>query len=200
MVLHEVNDYFKAMFTTELQEGGQQEITIKKVNGAILYQLIEYCYSGEIAINSANVQVLLRTASMLQFTEVGDNCTEFYIEKLNASNCLGVWEMAELYNIKRLKEAAHDFVLDYFGEVSACHEFLLLDIDQLSVLLQDDDLIVPREEDVFIALMDWVKHDLDDRKPLLENLLKCVRFIHVKDSVSDSLTWMCAMNIYFVCS
>lgn len=189
MVLNEVSDYFKAMFSTELREGGQREISIKKVDGDILYQLIEYCYSGEIAINNANVEELSQTATMLQFTGVVQNCTEFYRNKLNASNCLGVRAMADLHNMKQLKEAAHDFVLNHFKEVSKSDDFLLLDKEELSMVLQDDDLLVPHEEDVFIAVMDWVKHDLHGRKQLFESLLDYVQLTRIEGSVSKSVVF-----------
>lgn len=185
MFLIEGTEYFQTMFTTEMKERGQEEITIQKVDGDILRQLTEYCYSGKIAINSGNVLEMTKAADMMQFNEVKENCADFYSTMLHPATCLGILEIADLHNMMtNLKEAAHEFILYRFKEVSKCDEFFLLHVDQLSVLLANDKLNVPGEEDIFKALMDWVKYDLDGRKPLLKTLLKCVRFTHVKEPVS----------------
>lgn len=84
----------------------------------------------------------------------------------------------------RLKEEAHNFVVDHFDEVSKCDEFLLLDADRLSLLLKDDELYVPAEEHVLNALMRWVENDVVVRKPSVETLLECVRFKHLRETVS----------------
>lgn len=188
MFLVEGSEYFRTMFKTEMRERGQQEIAIKKVDGDILRQLIEYCYSGQISISSTNVMEMTKAADMFQFDEVKENCTEFYSTMLHPSNCLGIQEFADLHNMAKFKEAAHKFILRHFEEVSKCNEFLFLDVDNLSGLLAEDDLNVLDEEGVFDTLIGWVKHDLDGRKPLLKDLLKCVRFTHIKDSVSDVRT------------
>lgn len=157
---------------------------IENVDGPILQQLIEYCYSGEIAINSANVLKLTKAAGQLQFNEVKDNCAEFYISILDGSNCLAILDIAYLHNMAQLKQPAQDFILHNFLDVH-CEEFLRLGIDTLTALLADDDLNVPSEKVVFVALMGWIKHDLAGRKQFLGRLLECVRFTHAKKSVSE---------------
>lgn len=172
------------MFTTGRTERGQSEISIMGVDGAILQQLVDYCYSGEIVIDSTNAEGVARVAEMLQFTAAQEHCTEFYLDSLNATNCLGILEVADEYNMVRLKETAHDFIMQHFMEVSKCDEFLRLTVDQLVVLLKNDEINVQNEEDVFHTLMDWVKCDVKGRKRSLVRLLECVRFQHIKDSVS----------------
>lgn len=139
---------------------------IEKVDGAILHQLIEYCYSGEIA----NILEMTQVADMLQFDEVKENCAEFYTKILSTSNCLGIRDLADLHHVDQLKETAEDFVLHNFLEVSKSDKFVLLNINDLAVLLADDDLNVPAEEDVFVTVMGWTKHDLESRKQFLEEL------------------------------
>lgn len=173
------------MFTTDMKENGQMEISINGVAGDILQQLIEYCYSGEIAIDSVNVEKIAKAATMLQFTAVEADCCEFYTPMLTAPNCLGIRRLADQHNMLQLKENAHTFVLDHFVEVSQWDEFHHLSADQLTALLKDDKINVATEEDVFNALMVWIKFDVDVRKKSLKTLLECVRFQHVKDSVSD---------------
>lgn len=187
MALFAASDYFTAMFTTNLQECGKKEITINDVDGESLQQLIEYCYSGVITIDRQNIEKLTKAATMLQFTGVEKNCIEFYTTIFSAANCIGIRDMADLLNMADLKVKAHTFVLEHFLDVSKNEEYLQLDVDEVSVLLKNNQLNVPSENDVFNALMEWVKYDVENRKQALESLLGCVRFKHMTESVSESL-------------
>lgn len=169
---------------TGLSDDNHTQINILGVRGYILQQLIKTCYSSEITINTENVLELTKASYILQFLEVYDNCIKFYIKNLKPSNCLSILQTADQHNLKRLVQTATQFAIDRFGEIAKCREFLLLNIAQLSDLLAADDLFVPFEEDVFLAVMDWIKYDINDRKQYLENLLKCIQFSHVKNSVS----------------
>lgn len=184
MILYTASDYFKAMLMSGLKECGQLEIPIKGVTGDILLQLVEYCYGGEIAIDIDNVEEIIKAATMLQFTGVQEKCTDFLSTILSELNCLGIQHFANLHNVARLKGIANAFVLDHFMEVSTQDQFYQLSVDHLVALLKDDNLNVAREVDVFNALIDWVNHDPESRKQSLDILLGCVRFQHIKDSVS----------------
>lgn len=187
-ILAAANVYFRALFTTQLKERGQEEISIKEVDGEPLQQLVEYCYIGKISIDSTNVDELTKAATMLQFPEVKDNCAEFYSTMLTVSSCLGIEMIADRHNMVQLRGMARGFILDHFVEVSMSDEFVLLDVEYLSALLQDDGINITSEEDTFNAMMRWVKADVnnDNRKQWLESLLDCVRFKYVKQSVSYS--------------
>lgn len=174
------------MFGADFKESGQSEVPIKSVKSDILQQLIKFCYGGEIVIDSTNIDDMTKSAAMLQFTEVQEECADLYSTNLSASNCLGVRNIADVLNMKALKEKAHAFVLQHFVEVSKADEFLQLGVDQVSELMKDDEIYVEMEEDVFGALIGWVKYDLDGRKESVEALLGCVRLQHMKKSVSKS--------------
>lgn len=199
MVLHAASVYFKTMFASGWKERGQSEVWIKDVDGDILQHLVAYCYSGEIAIDSENVDEMTKAAMMLQFTEVEEHCTEFYGSILNASNCLGIRETADIHNVVKLKEMVQDFVLYNFVEVSKCEEFGQLSINEISALLKDEALNVVAEEEVFGALVGWIKFDINGRKQLVESLLECIRFQLIKEFVSKPTTSLNDLFNYRFC-
>lgn len=184
-ILYAANHYFKTMFTMGLKESSQSEISIQDVDGEILQQLITHCYTGQIAVAAENVDEMTIAANMLQFKEVREQCAAFYPSILCVSNCLGIREIAALHNMARLQEEAHHFVLDHFVDVSKSDEFLQLSNEQLSELLVDDEINVTEEEEVFRALMRWVKYDVNGRTKYFESALKGIRFQHVKETVSN---------------
>lgn len=185
VVLFVASKFFKALFGSQLKVYGEQEASVDGVDCEALEQLIEYAYTGEITITSANVEKLTMAATKLEFAEVKENCGEFYFNMLTVSNCWRIGAIAEIYGMLQLKEAVHAFNLDHFVELSQCDEFLHLDIDRLTILLKADELNVTSEEDVLNALMVWVKFDVESRKPSFELLLDTIRFKHINDSVSE---------------
>ena len=56
------------MFTTDLSEKYQDDITIHEIDAGCLGQVIEYSYTGNITINTHNAQNMLSASSLLQVT------------------------------------------------------------------------------------------------------------------------------------
>lgn len=154
--------FFQDMFTIAIkpEEKSEElklqpsEIAVNGVDGDILHKLISYLLTGTITIDSENVEKMIAAASMFQFTNVEQHCVEFYLTLLSVTNCLGIRDIAELYNVGGLKRIAHAFILKHFVEVSKCDQFLHLSADYLSELLNDDEIDVAGEEEVFDALDD----------------------------------------------
>lgn len=167
-----------------MKEHGQSEITIQGVDGDIMQLLVESFYSGKIAIASENMQAIMMAAAMLQCVEVQASCGAFCSAILDASNCLGIRVIADLNNMTGLKETAHALILDHFEEVAKGDEFKELEVNELCELLKDSKLRVNGEENVFSAMMDWIKHDVAGRKHLVERLLEHIRFQYIADKVS----------------
>lgn len=100
MVLASISDYFRVMFTTEVIESRQKEITLEGVSAkgifhvffihimksAITYFsviiigmqfLLDYAYSSRLALNLSNIQDVLSTASHVQVVTVVDACSNY---------------------------------------------------------------------------------------------------------------------------
>ena len=68
------------------------------------------------------------------------------------------------------------FVCNHFSEVVHSEDFLALSSDQLECLLSMDGLKVKKEEEVFEAVVKWVRYDVEHRQRHFVNILSCVRF------------------------
>lgn len=62
-----VSPYFRAMFTGELAESRQTEITIRDIDEHAMGLLIEFCYTSKIIIDETNVQTLLPAGKFNKF-------------------------------------------------------------------------------------------------------------------------------------
>ena len=52
----------------------------------------------------------------------------------------------------------------FFNQVMESEEFLLLPVNQLVDIISSDELNVRNEEQVFNALMAWVKYNIQERR------------------------------------
>lgn len=58
------------MFTGELAESRQTEVTIRDIDELAMDLLIDFCYTSHIVVEESNVQTLLPAACLLQLTEI----------------------------------------------------------------------------------------------------------------------------------
>ncbi|XP_032971678.1 kelch-like protein 17 isoform X1 [Rhinolophus ferrumequinum] len=175
VVLASCSPYFHAMFTNEMSESRQTHVTLHDIDPQALDQLVQFAYTAEIVVGEGNVQTLLPAASLLQLNGVRDACCKFLLSQLDPSNCLGIRGFADSHSCSDLLKAAHRYVLQHFVDVAKTEEFMLLPLKQVLELVSSDSLNVPSEEDVYRAVLSWVKHDVDARRQHVPRLMKCVR-------------------------
>ncbi|XP_078072034.1 kelch-like protein 18 [Mustelus asterias] len=167
--------YFHAMFTNDMIECKQDEIVMQGMDPSALEALINFAYNGRLAIDQQNVQSLLIGASFLQLQNVKDVCCTFLRERLHPKNCLGVRQFAETMMCTVLYDSSNSFIHQHFVEVSMSEEFLALPFEEVFELVARDELNVKSEEQVFEAVLAWIRFDRDSREEYLPQLLTKVR-------------------------
>jgi len=175
VILSACSPYFHAMFTGELAESRQTEVTIRDIDEAAMELLIDFCYTSKITVEENNVQTLLPAACLLQLQEIQDTCCEFLKRQLDPSNCLGIRAFADTHACRDLLRIADKFTQNNFQEVMESEEFLLLPPNQLVDIISSDELNVRTEEQVFNAVMAWVRYNAAERRPHLAAVVQHVR-------------------------
>lgn len=183
IVLYSSSPYLKALLTNEMAEMIKEEVTIKGIGGDSLRSLISFCYSGIISIDEDNVDDLVGAASLLCMTRVERLCEKYYLQKLCRDNCLGIWQLANQYELAELKKSANAMALEEFVFVSEKEEFLELQPKSIEVLLASDALYVYSEQLVFNALIRWTEHDEKERRTSFGKLIKLVRMNRIRPAV-----------------
>lgn len=175
--------YFTAMFASNFNEAKQREVVIQDVNADDFDMLIEFCYSATIHITNENAKRILQAAHCFQFSDIINACCQYLKGQMDPSTCLGIASLAEYLDLKDLYESALEFTYENFAAVSKYEEFSLLDIQMLSSLLHRNDLVVRAEEDVFRAMLTWIRYDIEDRGKFAGDLLKMIRLTHLNIAV-----------------
>lgn len=191
--------YFRAMFTGELAESRQTEVTIRDIDEQAMELLIDFCYTSNILVEETNVQTLLPAACLLQLQEIQDVCCEFLKRQLDPSNCLGIRAFADTHSCRELLRIADKFTQhnfqevltiikkvnfnlfstlfsDFLFKVTESEEFLLLPVNQLIDIISSDELNVRSEEQVFIAVLAWVKYNVAERRGHLPQVCYCYTY------------------------
>uniref|UniRef100_A0A8C4X7B4 Kelch-like family member 6 n=1 Tax=Erpetoichthys calabaricus TaxID=27687 RepID=A0A8C4X7B4_ERPCA len=149
VVLAAASNYFRAMFCNNLKEKNEDKIVIKGVDSETMKILIDYTYTSRVLLTKYNVQKILEAASLFQFLRIVDACANFSLNaNLHNQNFLQVVTYGELLDIP----------CDIFCEI-----------------LKSDELCVTEEEQVYEAVMSWVRSQEHERLPLLSKILRNVR-------------------------
>ncbi|KAK7495717.1 hypothetical protein BaRGS_00013164 [Batillaria attramentaria] len=167
--------YFNAMFTHDMIESKQNEITMEGIEPSALEALVNFAYSGCVMIDKNNAQSLLIAASFLNLHCVRDACCNFFKDRLHVSNCLSLRTFADQYMCSALVEATNKFIQCNFKQVSETEEFLSLSKQEVLDIISRDELNVNSEEEVFEAVLEWVKQAEEERKVHLPELMVQVR-------------------------
>ena len=83
------------MFTHDMLESRQREVTIKGIDPSAMESLIQFAYSGKVTIHPGNVHNLMIGASYLQLNQVREACADYFKQRLESSNVLSIRTFAE---------------------------------------------------------------------------------------------------------
>ncbi|XP_045210160.2 kelch-like protein 18 [Mercenaria mercenaria] len=175
IILASTIPYFHAMFTHDMVESKQDEISMQGIDPNALEALVNFAYNGRVEIDQNNVQCLLIAASFLHLQAVKDACCEFLKKRLHPLNCLGVRSFADQYMCTGLVEAANKYIQKHFKDVGKSEEYLNLSQTDVVDILGRDELNVNSEEQVYEAALKWVKKDIYGRQEYLPELMAKVR-------------------------
>lgn len=177
-VLASSSPYFKAMFCNNFRESLQEKVTLMGIDSDTFRCLVIYVYTGEILITVDNVFHLIEAASLLQYDKLLETCSKFLQDQMTPQNCLSMISLSEYFSCQGLKEKARQMALHCFKEVSISDDLKELGFSELVDYLGDDDLC-GEEEQVFEALMSWIRHDIQGRKCHMQELFQKVRLEYV---------------------
>lgn len=175
VVLSASSSYFDAMFGSDFNENKNKIVKFHSISYSILKPLIEFIYTGKIEINQMNCQELLAAADMLQLNEVVDACSMYLCRELHSTNALGILRFAEAHNCQELLTSANEFICTHFSEIAEQDEILDISSQMFSRLISSEMIRVDSEYQVFSAAMRWIKHEVNNRKRFVFDILANVR-------------------------
>lgn len=186
VILSASSEFFHTFFTTNLNDSDQTEFRMGEIDGGTLRLLVDYCYTGRIALSMDNVESVLRWAHQYLLIDVVALCAEYLKENLCSANCFKLRNLAKLLNINELNETVERYFAENFTKIAQTTEFKEIPLDTLFEFLKRNDLNVDAEQEVFSAVLNWLSHDRAERKKHFDVLLfDYVRVMQIDDKVKS---------------
>lgn len=177
-VLAASSPYFKALFASTLNSDAadNKPVVLTDIDSECMESLLQYIYTGEIQLTKDNIRAVISAANYLLVSSLKQRCTVYLQKMLTPKNCLSIESTASQFDCELLKSTATSFIRENFIMVASTAEFLDMSMERLRELVASDDTKVDREEQIFEAIMKWVRHDEDERKNHFKKLVSFVRF------------------------
>ncbi|KAK7491044.1 hypothetical protein BaRGS_00017740 [Batillaria attramentaria] len=177
-MLAAASDFFEASLTSSFYESCSRVVRISHsdVTAESFRMLLDLLYKGKDVVTKETGSDLLKMAVFLQIRFLQDDVEEYLIDNLSPDFCLGIWQLADRYDLRKLAQKAIDMAVAEFEKVSKSEEFLHLPKSLLLIILSSEtDMSM---DDLFRAVIRWVDED-ESRKNHLPELLPFIDFLHL---------------------
>lgn len=179
--------YFRAMFVDGLLESTQRQITVMNFDPDIVEAVVMHAYNADFSLPADRVLPLMLAADYFQMIPLREVCSTFLQQNVGPEDCFGIKSIARQHSISTLSKFCKNFACDHFEEVITCDEYLTVPCDDLKDVISSDWIQVPREENVYLAVLRWVYHDLEERKHLFPEVMSHVRIPFVSPEFLSDL-------------
>lgn len=175
VVMVACSDYFQAMLTSNMKECHENVVDLKGITANGLRIIIDFAYTGELKLNTQNVEDVLSAATHLQVSDAMDLCSKYLETSISVRNCVDILNIAELYSLDPLHQAATRFMLHNFEELAESEQFPMLNSSQLSQLLAKNSLRVTSEFVLFNLVLKWIRYDPAEREQFVSELIENIK-------------------------
>nr|XP_046234083.1 kelch-like protein 11 [Scatophagus argus] len=180
-VLSAASQYFTLLLGGHFTESVSGRVELKEWSSTAgpdpetVETVIQFMYTGEIRVTTANVHEVLELADRFLLTQLKNFCGEFLMKKLNLSNCVAVHSLAHMYTLDQLAKGAAKTIRRNFHKVIHNEEFHTLPFHLVRDWLSDSDIIVDSEHELFEAIVKWVQQNSKEREMHFEELFGLLR-------------------------
>lgn len=178
MILSASSGYFEVLFNNKENfiENAKNTVDLKEeVDSSTLEMLLSYIYTGEINVNSHNVQDIARVSNIFELMELVEYCSKFLESNIDVGNCIGILRFADFYGFQELYFEAKHFVERKFAEVCKEEEFLELSPKLLKSFLRSESLSIDSEYQVLSCTLKWILKDESGRLEYLAEFINLIR-------------------------
>ncbi|KAF3689268.1 Gigaxonin Kelch-like protein 16 [Channa argus] len=155
-------------------DGSMYRIELQGVSMAIMKQILDYVFSGEISVSEETIQDMVQASDLLLMTDLKSLCCQFLESCINAENCIGIQLFSLHYCLYHVHYVATEFLQTHFHDVALTEEFRELPPNRLCEVLAMEKLNVGNERHVLEAVVRWFAHDPEDRRVHMKEVMSAV--------------------------
>ncbi|CAF0764574.1 unnamed protein product [Adineta ricciae] len=179
VVLASACPYFSSMFGSggHVESQTLQDIDLSQTVPCsnAMSIILDFLYTSQVQLNDKCVLGVLIGSLPLLIDDLTELCVAYLRDQFHASNCVGLFLYGKQYQCPPLTEAALHYIFEHFEDVVRHEEFLTLSFSDVYSIIKDDKVKVKCESIIYNAAMQWVRHDVTNRRAELSEILPCIR-------------------------
>ncbi|XP_014241536.1 uncharacterized protein LOC106662185 isoform X2 [Cimex lectularius] len=163
VILGMISPVFERMFSNENFEKNRS-IVIKEVGVELFDIFLRFIYTEEVKFSSVDeAWSLFYLGDKYMIPELKELCMPYIKKNITPSNACISYEMAKVYDLSDLSHKCKQVIIEKTSEVLAEPNFMMATEDTVFMLL-DQCKINAREIDLFVAIINWVNHKMEDKE------------------------------------
>ena len=182
LILAAASPYFRAMFSYNFRESTEGNVRIQDITPWTMKRILEFIYTGHTDITYENLFEMFNASVMLSIKELTDLLIKFLYLQIDIYNCIQIEQLATLYSLETLRRTTLQYIVDHFMCLFEKKLFVHLNEHTLMEVLSDDNLDIPKEEYVFLTIVQWVNYRPNEREQYFQSLFKFIRLNSISDS------------------
>lgn len=126
--------------------------------------MLGYFYLAKLIIDAEDIEELIDAAYYFKSSEVIQLCTDYLQLNLNIHNCYNYYKVSVKHDIKGLRAKTFRFLCWNFNSIVKERPFLEIDVEHLIQVISSSSVKVKSEEEVYSAVWEWYRYNIEDRK------------------------------------
>lgn len=180
-VLAAVSCYFKGLFRSEMREVHERNVDFGVIDEAIVEELLEFVYSGEIAITFDNARSLLQASDYLLIEHLKRRIIDFVKDSSTLSNFWLIYSLVRSFDcLDEIYQEMVNFVCTHYWSIALSNDYLEITDQDVRWFLSNDD-ILSSEAQMLESLVRWYKHSPEDREEPFKRLLNLIHMGSIPD-------------------
>ena len=182
-VLLLMSDVFKTMWSKRWENKDITEIELNECEQCVpvFPMFLHFLYHGQVLVKTTTALPLLMLADKYNVQPLKVCCEAYIRKQVEGGNVVGAirWlPYLQLCGHQDLEEACIGVIIIEMEYIINCDDFLLLNFELLTHLLKRNDLVVPCEYILFLAVVKWIeaKTNEDAMEKYIDTLIPMIRF------------------------
>ena len=187
VLLAAASEYFHNKMTASLEGNSENHnlLEIENIKFQTLQLVVSYLYTGYINITMDNAREVIAASKLLKLESLLQRCEVHLMDAADTINCITCFKIGTVHAMDRLRQAGLKLMVGNFSHVVASEDFMAMAESEVLEYIQRDDLCLPNEDDVFAAVVAWIRHEHDEpekRKRCMERFIPHIRLPYCTES------------------
>ena len=184
VLLAAASEYFHHKMTASMEGNSENHnlLEIEDIKFQTLQLVVSYLYTGYISITIDNAGEVIAASKLLKLGSLLQRCEAHLMLAADTKNCITLFRIGNVHGMANLTQKGSQLMVENFSDVVTSDNFMEMAEDEVLAYIQSHYLCLPNENEVFGAVVAWIKHAPEKRKGCMERLVQHIRLPYCTES------------------